>query len=121
LIPSAIHVLSVKYTCLLFEMSIKFSVPAPQSLAIADGGTYIRTPVAEEEARVRSPWAGRNEEGLKAEAEAAIAATRATRSMVKRPIVTSKMRSLADKRCPGKGVISRPYTSVLARVNPRGP
>ena len=48
--------------------------------------SYMRTPVAEEEARVRSPCEGRKEdEGLKAEAEAAIAAIIATRSIVGRP------------------------------------
>jgi arsenate reductase-like glutaredoxin family protein len=65
----------------------------------------MRTPVADEEARVRSPCAGRNEdEGLKAEAEAAIAAIRATRSMVRRPILTSKKAALLIKAGRAEGL-----------------
>ncbi len=42
----------------------------------------MRTPVDEEAARVRRPWEGRNEdEGLKAEADAAMAARSAMRIM----------------------------------------
>ena len=79
--------------------------------------THIRTPVEELEARVRSPWAGRkDEEGLKAEAEAAMAATSAKRSMVRRPILTShnEIRTINVGRA--KGYKRRPLN--LDRVNP---